>query len=270
MHIFKSTCAVNSCRRKTASSNERAPPTSENGDHTKQHSDVCHTPLRGEDSGSKEGSASTEGKHGSACVTPSVEGNRQSSQTNSSSTDKCSFEWEDHGSGVQGDAEAVHTVKQNDSQTVTLQPDSTLKPPEPHNCQSNDDNGAGPMAERTDSPRRQDKKGLCPSQEEMVGEPCSFGVVATQSIKDTDTSVGQTASTSVCPDGARESVAVCVSVKSVDTDNSEDGIYRVCIVVHVKVHITVHYDTYVLLSTVLYVYSIFKEVSLYVDPSMAL
>ena len=175
---------------------------------------------------------------------------------------------------MQGDAEAVHTVKRNDSQTVTLLPDSTLKPPEPHYCQSNDDNGAGPVAERTDSPRRQDEKGLvsalCPSQEEMVRESCSFGVVATPSIKDTDTSGGQTLSTSVCPDGARESVAVCVSVKSVDTDNSEDGIYRVCIVVHVKVHITVRYDTYILLSTVLYAYSTFKEVSLCVDPSMAL
>ena len=258
----------NSCRRKTASGNGKAPPTSENDDHTKQHSDVCHTPLRGEDSSSKEGSVSTGGKHGSTCVPSSVESNRQSSPTNgSSSTDKCSLECDDHGSGVQGDAEAVHTVKWNDPQTVTLQPDSTLKPPEPHNCQSNDDNGAGPVAERTDSPRRQDEKGLvsalCPSQEEMVGEPRSFDVVATPSIKDTDTSVGQTPSTSVCPDGARESVAVCVSVKSVDTDNSEDGIYSVCIVVHVKVHITVHYDTYVLLSTVLYAYSIFKEVSLH-------
>ena len=144
-----------------------------------------------------------------------MEGNRQSSPTNgSSSTDKCSLECEDHGSGVQGDAEAVHTVKWNDPQTVTLQPDSTLKPPEPHNCQSNDDNGAGPVAERADSPRRQDEKGLvstlCPSQEEMVRESCSFGVVATPSIKDTGTLVGQTLSTSVCPDGARESVAVCV------------------------------------------------------------
>ena len=147
---------------------------------------------------------------------------------------------------MQGDAEAVHTVKRNDSQTVTLLPDSTLKPPEPHYCQSNDDNGAGPVAERTD--RRQDEKGLastlCPSQEEMVGEPCNFDVVATPSIKDTDTSVGQTPSAPLCPDGAMESVAVCVSVKSVDTDNSEDGIYSVCIVVHVKVHITVRYDTY--------------------------
>ena len=265
----------NSCRRKTASGNGKAPPTSENGDHTKQHSDVCHTPLKGEESSSKEWSVSTGGKHGSTCIPSSVEGNRQSSPTNgSSSTDKCSLEWEDHGSGVLGDAEAVHTVKQNNSQTVTLLPDSTLKPPEPHNCQSNDDNGAGPVAERTDSPRKQDEKGLIsalyPSQEEMVGEPRSFDVVATPSIKDTDTSGGQTPSAPVCPDGARESVAVCVSVKSVDTDNSEDGIYRVRIVVHVKVHITVHYDTYVLLSTVLYAYSILKEVSLYVDPIMAL
>ena len=164
-----------------------------------------------------------------------MEGNKQSSPTNgSSSTDKRRLECEDHGSGVQGDAEAVHTVKRNDPQAVTLQPDSTLKPPEPHNSQSNDDNGTGPVAESTDSPRRQDEKGLasalCPSQEELVGEPCRCDVVATPSDKDTDTSVGQTPSTSVRPDGTRESVAVCVSVKSVDTDNSEDGIYRVCTV----------------------------------------
>ena len=44
----------------------------------------------------------------------------------------------------------------------------------------------------------------------MVRESCSFDVVATPSIKDTDTSVGQTPSAPVCPDGARESVAVCV------------------------------------------------------------
>ena len=217
-----------SCRQKTASASVKAPSISENGGHTKQPGDVPHTSMK-EDGGSQErsGSVKTEGMHGSTSVTPSVEGNREPSSNGAASNDNLGAECKDHCPRVQGEVEAMHTVKAMDSQSGKLLPDSTLKPPQPQNDQLKNGISACSVAESNDSPRKGDDKApACPlpSQEEIVGEPCSSDAMRTSSTENTDASVGQAPSTPVCPDGNAVSR---VPVKSVDPDNSEDGIYRV-------------------------------------------
>ena len=223
---------ITSCRQKTASASVKAPSTSENGGHTKQPGDVPHTPMKGEGSGSQERSepVKTEGMHGSTPVTPSVEGNRESSSNGAASNNKLGAECEVNCPRGQGEVEAVHTVKAMDSQSGTLLPDSTLKPPQPQNDQSKNGGGACSVAESNDSPRRGDDKApACPlpSQEEIVGEPCSSDAMRTSSTENIDASVEQAPSTPVCPDGDENSALSRVPVKGVDPDNSEDDIYRV-------------------------------------------
>ena len=227
----------NSCRRKAASGSEKAPSASEispvSSDHTKQTGDVTRTPSKGENGGSKERSSSVneEGIQSSASVTLSVEGNRESSPSrDAAAIDKPSVDCEGQCSRVQVDVE-VHTVKQNDPEAHTLHPESTLKSPEAQNCQANNEAGASSVAERDDNQRRQDGEvsvnPLCPSQEKTVVDPCRSEVVRTSSTEDVNASVEQTPSTPVCPDGDRNSAVIPGPVKSVDPDNSEDGIYRV-------------------------------------------
>ena len=167
-----------SYRQKTASASVKAPSTSENGSHAKQPGDVPHTYSMKEDGGSQErsGSVKIEGMHGSTSVTPSVEGNREPSSNGAASNDKLGAECKDHCPRVQGEVEAMHTVKAMDSQSGKLLPDSTLKPPQPQNDQLKNGISACLVAESNDSARRQDDKApACPlpSQEEIVGEPCS-------------------------------------------------------------------------------------------------
>lgn len=208
----------------------KAPSASENGGHTKQLCDVPHTPMKGEGSGSQERSepVKAEGMHGSTSVTPSVEGNSEPSSNGAASNDKLGAECEVHCPRGQGEVEAVHTVKAMDSQSGTLLPDSTLKPPQ--NDQPKNGTRACSVAESNDSARKGDDKApACPlpSQEEIVGEPCSSDAMRTSSTENIDASVEQAPSTPVCPDRDENSAVVHVPVKSVDPDNSEDDIYRV-------------------------------------------
>ena len=114
---------------------------------------------------------------------------------------------------------------------VQCLPDSVLKQLEAQNCQANNDAGASSVAERDDNQRRRDNEvsvnPFCPSQEETVVDPCRSEVVRTSSTEDVNASIEQTPSTPVCADGDRNSAVIHGPVKSVDPDNSEDGIYRV-------------------------------------------
>ena len=230
-HTYVLWCLLfTSCRQKTASASVKTPSASENGSHTKQLCDVPHTPMKGEGSGSQERSepVKAEGMHGSTSVTPSVVGNRESSSNGAAS--KLGAECEVYCPRGQGEVEAVHTVKAMDSQSGTLLPDSTLKPPQPQNDQLKNGISACPVTEGNDSPRKGDDKApACPlpSQDEIVGEPCSSDATRTSSTENTDASVEQAPSTPVCPDGDENSALSHVPVKSVDPDNSEDDIYRV-------------------------------------------
>ena len=235
VHMYTSHSTSCSYRRKTAPAGELHPSTSDQtgvSGHTKQPGGVPHS--KSESSGSKERSSSVteEGTQSSTSLTPPVEDSREPPANGAASNDQLGVDCEEQCPRVEEDLSA-QTVKQSDPKAPTLQPDFTLKAPEGQNDQVSSDIGANLEVSKDDGQERQDDKAtaktpLSTSEHDVIVEPSRSDIVrTTSSTEDVDASTVQIPLDPLCAANDGNVASKCASVKSLDPDNSDDGIYRV-------------------------------------------